>query len=353
MKTHKNLYSKLCSNENLYLAYKGARKGKTQKDSVIEFESNLIENLNSLQMELSNLTYHPRPLKRFIIRDPKIRTIHASAFRDRIVHHAIINIIEPIFEKMFIYDSYASRKNKGTHLAVKRFVYFMRKVTQNGCVFPKGAKDKNKVQGYCLKADIRHYFETVNHQILLGIITKKVNDAKIIWLIKKVLDNFDSQNEHTGMPLGNFTSQFFANVYLNELDYFVKHGLKAKYYIRYVDDFIILHRSKRRLEYFMCEITTFLINLQLELHPDKTQIVPLQKGAKFLGYRVFYYYKLLCKRNMSRFYKRFEKQLDKCKRGEMTPEDLIEKLQGWFGYAKWANTFKVRENIIKQIEQLK
>ena len=140
MKTYKNLYNKLCTTENLNLAYEKARKGKSQKDSVIEFDKNIKENLEQLQKELINFTYQPKPLKKFIVRDPKTRTIHASAFRDRIVHHMLVNILEPIFEKIFIYDSFASRKDKGTHLAIARFDKFKRKVSLNGCAAQGGAQ---------------------------------------------------------------------------------------------------------------------------------------------------------------------------------------------------------------------
>lgn len=140
MKTRKNLYDKLCSYDNIYLAYKKARKGKVKKDSVTEFDKNLEQNIRKLQEELINLTYNPHPLKRFIVRDPKTRTIHASAFRDRVVHHMLVNILEPIFESIFIYDSYASRKDKGAHLAVARFDKFKRKVSQNGRVIRGGGR---------------------------------------------------------------------------------------------------------------------------------------------------------------------------------------------------------------------
>src|SRR3989344_9686743 len=239
MKTCKNLYSKIYLLHNLLLAYEKARKGKSKKLSVIEFEKDLEVNIKQLQSELISLSYKPRSLKRFIIRDPKTRTIHSSAFRDRVIHHALINVIGPIFEKIFIHDSYASRITKGTKLAVDRFDYFKRKVSQNGKVI-SGADleegrttSKNFVKGYCLKADIRKYFDNVDHEILLTIIRRKISDEKIIWLVKKILNNFEP-NSVKGMPLGNYTSQFFANVYLNELDYFVKHRLKARFYIRYV-----------------------------------------------------------------------------------------------------------------------
>ncbi len=163
----------------------------------------------------------------FIIRDPKTRKICKSAFRDRIVHHAIVNILEPIYEKIFIYDSYANRKNKGQHKALERFYYFLRKVTSNGRKL-NGIKDKNYVCGYCLKIDIKRYFDNVSHEILINILKKKIKDENVICLIKQILENNLNNVKTKSMPLGNYTSQFFANVYLNELDYFVKHKLKIK-----------------------------------------------------------------------------------------------------------------------------
>ena len=143
MKTHKNLYAKLCSTDNIVLAYEKARKGKAKKQAIIEFDKNTKENLERLQTELIEMTYKPKPLKRFIVRDPKTRTIHASAFRDRIVHHMVVNVLEPIFEKIFIFDSYASRKDKGAHMAVVRFDKFKRKISQNGRAVRGGGGDEH------------------------------------------------------------------------------------------------------------------------------------------------------------------------------------------------------------------
>lgn len=248
------LYDQLCLMKNLRKAYRRARKGKSEKWYVIEFEKDLDKNLLKLQKELLTMTYNPEPMKQFTIKDPKTRLISASAFRDRIVHHALCNIIEPIFDKIFIYDSYANRKGKGVHAALERFHSFMRKVSCNGKTL-QHARDNNQVYGYALKADIRHYFDSVDHEILLNIISRKVKDGKVLSLIKKILANHTSER---GMPLGNLTSQFFANVYLNELDYFVKHNLRAKYYIRYVDDFVILDTSAQKLEFYKAEISNFL-----------------------------------------------------------------------------------------------
>ena len=348
MKTYNNLYKKLCSEENIFLAYRKARKRKSKKKSVLEFEKNLDYELKKLREELLSKTYEPKPLKRFIVRDPKTRTIHASAFRDRIVHHLIINLIGCIFEKIFIYDSFASRIDKGTHSAIKRFDYFKMRVSRNGELVKNG-KNSNSVEGYVFKADIKHYFGTVDHEILIKIINEKIKDKELIWLIRKVLENFDSSVKGKGMPLGNYTSQFFANVYLNKLDYFVKHDLKAKYYIRYVDDFVILHRSKKRLEYFKNKIINYLKGLKLEIHPDKSRIEPLQKGTQFLGYRVFYHYKLLRKRNLYKFRKNLKKRLLLLQKGLVDKRQILEDLQGWFGYAQWANTYKLREKIKKEI----
>ena len=172
---------------NLLLAYKKARKGKTKKDYIIEFEKDLIRHLLKLNEELKNQTYSPKPLKTFILRDPKTRKISKSEFRDRVIHHALINIIEPIFDKTFIYDSYANRKNKGNLYAIKRFYKFIRKVSRNGKI--KGWFNNNQIKGYCLKADIKHYFQEVDHEILLKIIKRKIKDEKVIWLIEKILNN--------------------------------------------------------------------------------------------------------------------------------------------------------------------
>jgi len=299
MKTYNDLYPQVICFENLYFAWKKARKNKTNRSYVIEFEKNLLNNLIHLNNELKTETYEPKPLQTFILRDPKTRKISKSAFRDRVVHHALINIMEPIFDKSFIYDSCANRIRKGSLFALKRFDKFKRKISSNGSIIPNNWKDNNYVKGYILKADIKHYFYTVDHEILIEIISRKLKDEKVIWLIKKILDNFESNIKGKGMPLGNLTSQFFANVYLNELDYFIKYNSKIKYYIRYVDDFVVLHNSKQQLEEWKTQINNFLKEkLKLELHPNKSKIIPLSKGIDFVGFRNFYYFKLLRKRNI-------------------------------------------------------
>jgi retron-type reverse transcriptase len=350
MKTYKNLYAQVCSLDNLVLAWKKARKGKTRRDYVIGFEKNLDGNLLKLHKELKNQAYRPKPLQCFILHDPKTRKISKSDFRDRIVHHALCNIIESIFERTFIYDSCANRKGKGTLFAISRFDRFKRRVSRNGRVLTNGFNDSNYVSGWCLKADIRHYFEEVDHKILMKIIGKRIKDEKVMWLIKQILENHPDRTEGKGMPLGNLTSQFFANLYLNELDYFIKHGLKAKHYARYVDDFVILHNSRLQLKKWKEQINLFLKKeLDLELHAEKSRIIPLSGGIDFVGFRNFYHFRLLRKRNI----RKMKTKISLFNHGEMSHEKLVESFQGWSAYAEWSDSYKIREKIAKEIGQLK
>lgn len=345
VKTYNNLYSQIYNMSNLILAWRKARKGKTKKPYIIEFEKDVIGNLFKLQEELINETYQPKPLVTFILRDPKTRKISKSSFRDRIVHHALFRIIEPIFDKTFIYDSCANRIGKGNLFGIKRFKKFARRVSKNGKI--NGWFNNNQIKGYCFKADIKHYFQEVNQEILLQIIKSKIKDKKVIKLVEKILKNFDDKEK--GMPLGNLTSQFFANVYLNELDYFIKHKLRVKYYIRYVDDFIILHNSKSQLEIWKKQISEFLAGrLKLELHPDKSKIIPLSRGIDFVGFRNFYYFKLLRKRNI----KKIKSKINLFKNNKTSFEKLLESFNGWQAYAKWADSYKLRDNLFKYIENI-
>jgi len=351
MKSYRRLYSQLCSYENLELAFKRARKGKTTKQYVIEFEANLEDNLKQLGYELENFTYSPSPLTIFIVKDPKTRKISASHFRDRVVHHALCNIIAPIFEKDFIYDSFANRKDKGTHPAIRRFEKFIRKANFGYSTHTQQINE-NTVGGYVLKADIRRYFDSVNHEILLNMIQYKVEDKRIIWLIKTILKNHKTLITDRGMPLGNLTSQFFANVYLHELDLFVKHKLKAEYYIRYVDDFVILHRNRRVLEKWKNEIDGFLKEkLKIELHPEKSRIIPLKRGITFLGFRIFPKYRLLKKSNTIRIWKRLDKFKQKYEKGEMNRAEVVKSLEGWLAYAGFANSYNLRKKVMARFNQ--
>lgn len=332
------MYEQICSYENLLFAFNKAKKRKNKRRYVKRFQRNLKENLTKLQKELINQTYQPCGLKTFILRDPKTRKISKSAFRDRVVHHALCNFIVPIFEKGFIYDSHANQVGKGTHKALKRFDKFKRKVSRN-----------NTRECYVLKADIKHYFEEIDHQTLIEIIRKKIKDEKVIWLIEKILS---INNKTKGMPLGNLTSQFFANLYLNELDVFVKHKLRAKFYIRYVDDFVILHENKEQLKEWKIKINDFLKEkLKIELHPSKSHVLRLSSGINFLGFRVFYHHKLIRASNLKNFDRKFNNLRILFDEEIIGREKTLEYLEGWLAYCSYANTYKYRKHLIRNFNK--
>ena len=328
MKRHKNLYQKIYDYDNILRAFKNARRGKGKNLYVIKFEENLEENLKQIQTELINETWQPAPYKKFQIYDPKHRIIHAPVFRDRIVQHAIMQILEPIFDKRFIYDSYASRKKKGIHAGVERLTQFLRRY--DGFV-------------YVLKCDVKKFFESIDHDVLIRIIRKKIADEKVIILITKILKNDGLEK---GVTLGNYTSQWFANIILNELDYFVKQKLGVKEYLRYMDDFLLLSQSKNELHKWKHEIKNFLQDeLKLELHERKQLIFPAYIGVDFLGYVSWTDHRRLRKRNIKRFLKRlkiFEKRTD------IPYEHIRGSIMSWKGYSKYANAYNLNQSIIER-----
>ncbi len=220
--------------ENLFLAWKEFKKGKTSSQDVQEFGLYLEDNIFQLHEELKSHRYTHGTYTPFFVTDPKLRHIHKASIRDRLLHHAVFRILYPIFDRNFIYDSYSCRVGKGTHRAVNRLERFIAKLSHN-----------NNRLVYALKCDIRKFFDSINQDILTKLIDKKIEDKDTRWLIGQILGSF-SKTPGRGLPLGNVTSQLFANIYLNELDQFVKHNLKVKYYLRYCDDFIILQDDKKK-----------------------------------------------------------------------------------------------------------
>jgi len=295
------MFENLISFENLYLAYRKARKCKRYRSEILEFSFGLEANLIALQNDLINQTYHHGGYREFIVNDSKKRRIQAASFRDRVVHHALCNIIEPIFDQTFIFDSYACRKDKGTHKAVKRLKTFLR-----SAAFSQ-RESKNAVPKiYCLQCDISKYFDNINHRILFGILQKRIGDEKVLWLIQEIL-NSNNANTGKGIPIGNLTSQLFANVYLNGLDQYVKRVLKQRHYLRYMDDFLILGIGKWELWQIKREIADFLqTKLKLNLHPKKANVFPVEQGIEFLGYRNFLNYRVLRKSTVKRFIKKMK-----------------------------------------------
>ncbi len=247
-----------------------------------EFELWLEENLFALHRELVSGAWKPDPYTAFYVQDPKLRLIHKASVRDRVLYQAVYRSLYPLFDSGFIHDSYSSRNGKGTHRAVRRFEVFARKVTEN-----------YRKRGFALKCDIRKFFDSIDHHTLILLITKKIFDKKLFSLLETIIMSFES-SLGKGLPRFNFTSHLVANLCLNELDQFAKHALKAKYYIRYCDDFAILDNSRALLEAHVSRLRQFLREkLALELHPKKVEIRKLQLGVDFLGYVSLSHYRVL------------------------------------------------------------
>lgn len=256
-----NIFYNVVSPSNLLLAWKKFKKCKSTKKDVASFEFNLENNLFNLHNELINKIYSPDPYQAFFVYDPKKRHIHKACVRDRVIHQAVFQVLYPIFNKHFIFDSYSSRVGKGTHKDSKRFFILPRKASKNW-----------RKPAFILKCDIQKFFDSINHQILFGLIKKKILDKDVLWLVGKILKSFE-RSPNIGIPLGNVTSQLFANIYLNEFDQFIKHKLRIKFYVRYVDDFVIVSKDNEYLEFLIPQIALFLKNeLNLCLHPKKVEI---------------------------------------------------------------------------------
>ncbi|AJP62064.1 reverse transcriptase [ANMV-1 virus] len=326
METYKHLYTQICTKENICKAYRKARLGKRKKFYVRKFESDVDANIEQLHQQLRDESWTPLPYKQFTAYEPKERLIRAPQFPDRIVHHALIRMLEPIYNKILIYDTYASRKNKGTHATVDRLTRFLRRDNDNVFVF---------------HGDVRKFFDNIDHETLIKILRKKIVDERVITLIKKILTN---QGISLGVTLGNYTSQWFANIYLSELDYFAKHNLKVKHYIRYMDDFLLLSDSKPELHRWKHQIEKFLNErLKLELHPVKRQIFPTNIGIDFVGYTIWKDHKKLRRRDVNRFISRLN-EFDKLP--VMTPFAEAS-LMSWKGYSIHADAFGLTKQLHK------
>lgn len=343
MKTFKNLYSQIYDFENILTAARDASKGKRFYPNVLKFNYRLEENIVQIQRELLTFSYQPGPYRTFYIYEPKKRMISAAPFRDRVVHHALCNIIEPLFERRFIYDSYANQVDKGTHLAIRRVQGFMKKAR------------------YALKFDVKKYFPCIDHEILKEEIRQVIADQETLWLIDTIIDNSNPQEEvllyfpgddlftpidrRKGLPIGNLTSQFFANVYLNPLDHYVKEVLKCRFYARYVDDGVILDNDIEQLWQKLALVKRFLQKYRLGLHPHKCQIRPVASGIKFLGQVIYPHYRLLKDENVKRFTKRMNGFVQDYRNNKVTWKEINASVQSWLGHARQANTYLLRKSI--------
>lgn len=321
----------------MFLAWKEFRRGKTNKLDIQQFEFNLEDNLFHLHWQLKNRTYQHLHYTSFYVQDPKLRHIHKADVRDRVLHHAVFRILYPIFDKGFVFDSYSCRINKGTHRAVNRLELFVHKESKN-----------NKKKVFVLKCDIKKFFASIDQNILLELIKNKVKDVDTVWLIEKIIRSFQTQ-QNKGLPLGNVTSQLLANIYLNELDQFIKHRLKVKYYIRYCDDFVILKDNKEYLYNLILLIGNFLKSgLRLSLHPNKVTIRKYDQGIDFLGYVVLPYYRVLRTKTKRRMFIKLERKYQQLRNNQISRQIYKQCLQSYLGILKHCKGYKIKKRVIER-----
>lgn len=345
-----DVYDSICEYEWLYQSHLEARKGKRYRDDVLVFTNNLEENLIQIQNELLWETYSVGKYRSFYVREPKLRLVMALQYRDRIVQWAIYKKLYPFYDKVFIEDSYACRRNKGTHRAADRLQYWLRQVS------------RRPGQWYYLKLDISKYFYRVDHAVLLEILGQRIKDQRFMRLLEKIINSEDtrfglpagySPEECTedmwlstvGMPIGNLTSQLFANIYLNELDQMCKHELHLHYYDRFMDDVIILLDSKERLAEIKGIIEDFLDeNLHLDLN-KKTAIRPVRTGVDFVGFRIFATHRKLKKQTARRMIRNVKRLCKGIQEGKTSKDELLRVAASYNGILEHCNSYGLRRKL--------
>jgi len=340
------LYEQLCSFEHLYNAFLRARKGKRKQEEIAAFERNLEPELFDIQGSLLDQSYQPGGYYSFYRTEAKRRLISAAPFRDRVVHHALVGVMEPIFEWRFIFDSYANRKGKGTHRALDRCTYYLRR------------------NAYSLQCDMRQFFPSIDHAILKSMLASVIHDEKLLWLAGQIIDTgvgvldeeYDmhwfpgddllSASRPRGLPIGNLTSQFWANAYMNALDQFVKRQLKCRSYVRYVDDILLFAYDKVTLQDWKQAIIEFLGTLRLTIHEESAPVRPAGEGLPFLGFIVYPDHRRLKPARGYEFRRKFQQKLDAYANGQLEQEKVTLSVQGWVAHAAHGDTWGLRRTVL-------
>lgn len=348
MKSYRNLYPQIITWFNVYAAWRKARKGKRGKVPAATFEYHLEDNLLALQRELTDKTYQPGPYNSFYIHEPKRRLISAAPFRDRVVHHALCNIIEPIFERSFVADSYANRMGKGTHRALDCCQAYSRRFQ------------------YVLQCDVRQFFPSIDHAILRAQMAHKIDDEETLWLIDQILasgrgvlseqyqmtwfpgDDLLAATRPRGLPIGNLTSQFWANCYMNGFDHFIKRDLKCKGYVRYVDDFLLFADDKDMLHAWYTAVDEKLAELRLTMHPH-AQPRPVTEGIPFLGFTVYPTHRRVKRRKVVHYRRKLRGQLARYSEEEIDQQALKASIQGWINHVRYGDTWGLREAVLREV----
>ena len=345
-----DVYDRICQYEELYQSHIEARKGKRYRDDVLTFTDRLEENLIELQNELIWQTYTVGKYRPFYVREPKLRLVMALQYRDRVVQWDIYKQLYPFYDKMFIEDSYACRRDKGTHKAADRLQYWLQQVS------------RKPGEWYYLKLDISKYFYRVDHLVLLDILSRRIKDQRLMRLLSEIINSEDTRFglpagvspedcpeeqwlNDVGMPIGNLTSQLFANIYLNELDQLCKHELRLHYYIRYMDDVIILSNDKRELAEIKEIIEDFLNNvLHLDLN-KKTAIRPCYDGIDFVGYRIWATHRKLKKQTARRMIRNVKRMCEEVAAGNMSKEEFERVAASYNGVLQHCNSYGLRRKL--------
>jgi retron-type reverse transcriptase len=334
--------------ENLWWAWRKARRGKSRSAGAVAFELDLEHNLLALQQELASGDYRPGTYRLFTIYERKPRLIAAAPFRDRVVHHAVMNVIEPPLDRRFIHDSYACRQGKGTHAAVDRYQRWAQQYR------------------YALKLDVQQYFPSIDHTILKATLRRHLRDDHVLALLDLIIDSgpdlapaqpvyfpgdelLTPLERRCGIPIGNLTSQFFANLYLNDLDHGIKEVLQVPAYWRYVDDMVLLADEKARLWAWRNWIAEQLAAVRLRLHPAKAKVSQVKEGLDLLGYRVFPERRRLRNENGLRFRRRLREFACGYAEGRLDWDDFNPSVQAWLGHACHADTWGLREQIFSAV----
>ena len=345
--TFRNLWPGLISFENLWAAYLAARRGKRSRPAVAAYELNAETRLLRLQERLAEGSYQPGAYRTFVVREWKRRLISAAAFEDRIVHHALCQIIEPIWEARFIHDSYACRAGKGTLAALNRAQHFAR-----------GRR-------YVLPIDIREFFHSIDHEVLFQTLSRNIGDRQVLNLCQQILrggrdllaeaytpvlfpgDDLFALARPRGLPIGNLTSQFWANIMLHPLDLFIKQDLGCRAYLRYCDDLLLFADDKATLSGWRAAIIERLAALRLTIHPQRAQAMPTAAGFSFVGWTITPQRRRLRRRNVVRFWRRYRARLADYGAGVIDFERLDATVQGWIGHCRHGSTTGLRRAVLR------
>jgi retron-type reverse transcriptase len=342
------LFASITAWENLLSAYRKAARRKRGKASTALFEHQLADRLLALHQDLITYAYRPGRYVHFVIHDPKLRKISAAPFRDRVVHHALCNLIEPLFERSFIFDSYANRIGKGTHRAVDRLQQFARRYR------------------FVLRCDVVQFFPSLDLTLLAAELKRHLRDEDTLWLCDRIMssgagvlageydmvyfpgDDLFTVDRPRGLPIGNLTSQFWANCYLNPFDHFVKRELRCPAYLRYVDDFALFSNDKAELWAWKRALVERLGALRLTIHADAAQAAPVEFGIPWLGFVVYPTYRRVKARNVVKFSRRLQARWSDYVAGAITFAEFDASVQGWINHVRYADTWGLREHVLGQ-----